>query len=84
MLRMFHNRCVRSMFRVTLSQCYSFRISNEELFRCLNLRAIDDYVTKRQLRWAGHVAQMDFDILPRKMLSSWVCTRRPVGAPEYT
>ena len=32
-----------------------FRISNEELLRRLNLRTIDDYVTKRQLRWDGHV-----------------------------
>lgn len=35
-----------------------FRISNEELLRRLNLRTIDDYVTKRQLRWDGHVDRM--------------------------
>ena len=83
-LRIFHNRCVRSMCRVTVTDCYSFRISNEELLRRLNLRKIDDYITKRQLRWAGHIARMDFDRLPRKMLSSWVCTKRPTGAPEFT
>ena len=27
---------------------------------------------------------MDFERLTRKMLSSWVCTKRPVVAPEYT
>ena len=27
---------------------------------------------------------MDFDRLPRKMLSSWVTEKRPVGAPEFT
>ena len=78
MLRIFHQRCVRSMCRVTLIQCYNFSINNEELLRRSNLRATDDYVTKRQLRWAGHVFRMDFDRLPRKMLPSWVCTKHPV------
>ena len=27
---------------------------------------------------------MDFRQLPRKMLSSWVCTKRGNGAPEFT
>ena len=84
MLRIFHNRCVRSMCRVAATDCYNFRISNEELLRRLNLRKIDDYITKRQLRWVGHVARMDFDRLPRKMLSLWVSIKRPIGAPEFT
>ena len=80
----FHHRYVKSMCRVTLTQCYNLRISNGALLRRLNLRAIDDYVTKWQLRWACHITRMDFDRLPRKMFSSWVCTKRPVDAPEYT
>ena len=58
----------KSICRVTLTQCYNFRISNEKLLRHLNLRTIDDYVTKRQQRWAGHVVRMDFDRPPRKCL----------------
>ena len=61
MLRIFLNRCVRSMCRVTVTECYNFRVSNEELLRRLNLRKINDSITKRQLHWAGHVARMDFD-----------------------
>ena len=52
--------------------------------RHFNVRAIDDYVRKRHLCWPGHMARLDFDKLPRKMLSSWLCTKCPVGAPEYT
>ena len=48
MLHIFHNRCVRSIGRVTVTECYSFRIKNEELLRRLNFKKIDDYVTKRQ------------------------------------
>ena len=72
------------MCRVTQIQCCKFRISDEKLLRCLNLRTIDDYGTKRQLHWTGQVARMDFDRLPRKMLSRWECTKCPVGAPKYT
>ena len=32
---------------------------------------------------AGHLFRMDFDRLPRKMLSPWVCTKRPVGALKH-
>ena len=70
MLRVFHNRCVRSMCRVIATECYNFRISNEELLRRLNLRKIDDYITKRQLRWAGHVARMDLDQLHGYVLNA--------------
>ena len=46
--------------------------------------AIDFYVARRQLGWAGHVRRMDFDRLPRRMLSSWVPHKRPPGAPRMT
>ena len=54
------------------AECYNFKISNKELLRRLNLRKIDDYIIKRQLRWGGHVARMDFDRLPEKCLCGYV------------
>ena len=84
LLHIFYKCCVRSMCRVTVAECYNFRISDDELLRRSNLRKTDDYVTKRQLRCVGHVTRMDFDQLPRKMLSSWVCIKLPIGAPELT
>ena len=50
----------------------------------LGLKPIDEYVSRRQLRWLGHVARMDYERLPRKMLSSWVAAPRPRGAPPMT
>ena len=50
----------------------------------LGVDAIDFYVARRQLGWAGHVCRMDFDRLPRRMLSSWVPHKRPLGAPRMT
>ena len=39
---------------------------------------------RRQLRWLGHVRRMPFNRLPRRMLSSWVPSTRPSGAPRMT
>ena len=84
LLRLFHRNCVRAMCRVNLSHVRLYRISNEELLNRIGLSSIDSYITKRQLSWAGHVARMNFDRLPRKLLSSWVSCNRPRGAPEFT
>lgn len=84
LLRMFHRNCIRAMCRVNLLHVRRYRISNEELLDRIGLLSIDSYITKRQLSWAGHVARMNFDRLPRKMLSSWVRCNRPRGSPEFT
>ena len=83
-LRTFHHRCIRAMCRVTRKHTRAHRISTIELLRRTGLLSIDIYITRRQLRWAGHVARMDFARLPRKMMSSWVRSKRPRGAPQYT
>ena len=84
LLRLFHHRCIRAMCRVTRRHTHEHHISTAELLRRLGLASIDSYVTKRQLRWAGHVARMDNSRLPRKLLSSWVRHKRPRGAPQFT
>ena len=83
-LRIFHSRCVRTMCRVTRKHTWKHRISTDELLQRLNMKSIDKYILKRQLRWAGHVARMKGDRLPRKMMSSWVRSKRPRGAPQFT
>ena len=83
-LRNFHARCVRTMCRVTRKHTRTHRISTTQLLNRLELPTIDSFITKRQLRWAGHVSRMDYDRLPRKMLSSWVRSKRPRGAPRLT
>ena len=84
MLRIFQHRYLRIMCRVTLAQSHNFRINNEELQRSLNLRTINDYVTKNQLRRTSHGALISFDRLFKKILSSQRCTKNLVGVPEYT
>ena len=50
----------------------------------LGLDAIDFYVAQRQLRWLGHVARMDEERLPRRMLSCWLPRKRPAGGQLMT
>ena len=83
-LRTFHARCARAMCRVNRRHTHKHRITTAELLNRLRLKPIDIYITKRQLQWAGHVIRMNYDRLPRKMMTSWVAAKRPVGCPYYT
>jgi hypothetical protein len=61
------------------------RISNDTLMERLSLKSIDTYISKQQLRSAGHVVRMPWSRLPRKMLSTFVRSKKPRGgAPQYT
>ena len=83
-LRNFHARCIRAMCRVNRRHTFEHRISSAELRRRVGVLSIDTYITRHQLRWAGHVARMPAHRLPRKMLTSWVRAKRPRGAPQLT
>ena len=84
-LRCFHAQCLRVMNRVTRKHTWNHRISTQNLGQRLGLESIEVYVARRQARWLGRVARMDFDTrLPRRMLSSWVRSKRPKGAPHMT
>jgi hypothetical protein len=83
-LRVFHARCTRAMCRVSRLHTRLHRIKTLDLLSRVGLQTMDTYITKRQLRWIGHVARMEAKRLPRKMLSSWVHHKRPRGAPEFT
>ena len=80
-MRVWFNRCVRSMCRVTMKQVFVHRISTAELLKRLGIRSLDYYYNTRLLRWAGHVARMPMTRTPRMLLTSWVRARRPQGAP---
>ena len=70
--------------RVTRKHTWPHHIATEDLTRRLGLDTADFYVARRQLRWLGHVARMDYTRLPRRMLSCWVSHKRPRGSPRMT
>ena len=79
-LRSFYRRCIRTICRASLRD----RLRTTELLDRLSLESIDTYVCRQQLRWAGHVIRMPWSRLPRKILSCWVRSKRPRGAPKFT
>ena len=83
-LRVFYNRCIRSMCKVTMKQVFVHRISTAELLKRLGIRSLEYYYNTRLLRWAGHVARMPMTRTPRRLLTSWVDHKRLVGAPAMT
>ena len=83
-LRNFHARCVRAMCRVNRRHTREHHISTADLLDRLGLATIDTFITRNQLRWAGHLRRMDFSRLPRRMMSCWVRAKRPRGAPRFT
>ena len=81
-LERFHAGCVRAMCRVTRWQTWHHRIPQADLEARLGVQPISGMLRTRQLRWAGHVARMDFSRLPRRLLSCWVRRNRPRGRPQ--
>ena len=72
------------MCRVNRRHTWKHHISSEDLLKRTGLKPIENYVTQRQLRWAGHISRMSMERLPRKMMSSWVRNKRPRGCPRFT
>ena len=83
-LRVFHNQCIRTMCGVTLWHQWHFSIRNRDLRARMKIESLDHYISVRKLRWAGHVARMGHERLPRKFLTSWVRNPRPHGRPQLT
>ena len=83
-LRSFHHRCIRAMCGVTRWYTWRHRTRTAELRKRLRVENIDFYVNLRMLCWAGHVARMGHERLPRRFLTSWVRHPRPHGRPQFT
>jgi len=83
-LRRFHNYSTRRMCHLSRRYCRFNHISAKHVRRRLGLLDIDTYITRRHLRWLGHVARMPADRLPRRFLTSWVRHKRLRGCPHFT
>jgi len=83
-LRGFHHRCVRAMCHVNMHTVIKFRLPTANLLYRLNIKSLDYYYNTRLLRWAGHVARMPMNRLPRKLLTGWVNHKRPRGGVQMT
>ena len=78
---MFHQRCLRRILGIT----YRDRITNEEVLRRSGLRKLQDIVTERRVRLAGHVLRMVDGWVP-KVAMHWTPNggKRKQGRPKIT
>jgi hypothetical protein len=83
-LRAFHRRCVRTMSHITMHHTIKHNIKTTDLLQQLGIQSMEHYYNSRLLRWAGHVARMDFSRTPRKLLTGFLEQVRPRGRPNKT
>ena len=77
-LRRVQQRHLRAILRVP----YTDRITNDQILDRAGVPDIEMIVRKMQLRWAGHVARMSDDRIPKQLLFGELTTgTRTVGRP---
>jgi hypothetical protein len=79
-----YRRWVRAMCRVNLRTTRIKRISTSTLLQQMGTQDIQYYLDQRVLGWAGHVARMNPDRLPRKLLTSYLDAPRKAGGQALT
>ena len=74
-----YRRWARAMCRVNLRTTRIKRTSTSTLLQQMGIQDIQYYLDQRVLGWAGHVARMNPDCLPRKLLTSYLDAPRKAG-----
>jgi hypothetical protein len=64
---------------VNTNYYYVERPALAPMYTALGLTSLDQVISNRKLRWAGHVRRIDWSKLRRKFLTSWVDAPRCRG-----
>ena len=77
-LESFHNRCLRGILGITSEQQRTERITSIQIAKRFGMEdSLEDTITARRLRWLGHLARMEGDRVPKKVLFGWLPQPRP-------
>jgi hypothetical protein len=72
------------MCQITMHHTIKYHIKTTDLLQQLGIQSMEHSYHPRLLRWAGHVARMDFSRTPRKLLTGFLQHKRPTGRPTKT
>lgn len=75
----FHNSCLRKLI---CNIYWPNKISKENLYQITRCMSMDLEITKRQLRWLGHVLRMPQDRIPKVALRWTPPGERKHGRPK--
>ena len=79
----FHHRCIRTILGITNQQQWQQRItsaSTREQWGDIETAATK--VAERRLEWLGHLARMQDNRMPKKVLFGWLPRTRPAYGPR--
>ncbi|XP_076065245.1 uncharacterized protein LOC143039257 [Oratosquilla oratoria] len=78
-LERFHQSKLRQILRIK----WQDRVTNNEVLLRARTESIEATITRHRLRWAGHLARMHDNRLPKQVLFSELDSgNRPRGAPK--
>ena len=63
-------------------QTHIYRISSERLQKRTGVFSLEHYLASGTLLWAGHVARMHKNRLPKRLMLSWIPEPRVAGGQE--
>ena len=69
---------------VGVNQAFVHRITSEGLQKRTGVFSLEHYLASRTLLWAGHVARMPKNRLPKRLMLSWIREPRVAGGQEMT
>ena len=77
-LEVFHNRCLKGILGITAAQQRNEHLSSVQIAKQFGMEeSLGDLIAARRLRWLGHVARMDEERVPKKMLFGRLPQQRP-------
>ena len=72
------SRGTTGVFRVCVCVCVCVYISSAQVRKQFGMEeTLEDIIAARRLCWLGHLARMDEDRIPKKLLFGWLPQRRP-------
>ena len=77
-IEVFNNRRLCCILGLTRAQQHAGRVNSVQVRKLFDMDTlIEDVVAARRLCWVGHVARMEENRIPKKLLFGWPPQRRP-------
>ncbi len=74
----FHNMCLRRILNICRAQQRVGRITSSQVRSMFGTEeSMEELIAAKRLQWLGHVARMEEERLPKRLLFGWLPQHRP-------